>query len=91
LFDFFSLFECEQHKSLAYNITWSGIHVDDIKISIIPGMVALAYNHSYFRSEDQEDHGLRPTWAKSSRDPILINGLTWWCVPDIIRYTGKHK
>jgi hypothetical protein len=27
-------------------------------------------NPSYSGSRDQEDHGLKPAWANSSRDPI---------------------
>jgi hypothetical protein len=33
--------------------------------------VAHTYNPSYSGGRNQEDHGLRTAWAKSSRDPIL--------------------
>jgi hypothetical protein len=32
--------------------------------------VAHAYNPSYTRVRDQEDHGSKPAWENSSRDPI---------------------
>jgi hypothetical protein len=32
-------------------------------------LVAHAYNHSYLGGRDQEDHGLRPAWAKSKTLP----------------------
>jgi hypothetical protein len=35
--------------------------------------VAHAYNPSYSGGRDQEDRGLKPAWANSSRDPILKN------------------
>jgi hypothetical protein len=31
---------------------------------------AHAYNPSYLGGRDQEDRGLKPTWANSSQDPI---------------------
>jgi hypothetical protein len=33
--------------------------------------VAHACNLGYSRGRDQEDHGSKPDWANSSRDPIL--------------------
>jgi hypothetical protein len=43
--------------------------------------VAHSCNPSYSRSRDQEDHGWKPAWANSSRDPILKKPFTkqvWW-------------
>jgi hypothetical protein len=34
-------------------------------------LVAHVYNPSYSGGRDQEDHGSKPAWANSSRDPIL--------------------
>jgi hypothetical protein len=39
-------------------------------------LVAHACNPSYSGSKDQEDQGLNPTWANTSRDPILKNSIT---------------
>jgi hypothetical protein len=36
---------------------------------------AHAYNPSYSGGRDQEDDGLKPAWANSSRDPILKNSI----------------
>jgi hypothetical protein len=38
-------------------------------------------NPSYSGGRDQEDLGLKPAWANSSRDPILKKPITkksWW-------------
>jgi hypothetical protein len=35
--------------------------------------VAQACNPSYSGGRDQEDHGLRSTWAKSLQNPILTD------------------
>jgi hypothetical protein len=35
--------------------------------------VAHTFNPSYSGGRDQEDHGLKPTWANSSGNPILKN------------------
>jgi hypothetical protein len=44
--------------------------------------VAQAYNPSYSggrrRGRDQEDRGLKPAWASSSRDSISIKSITKW-------------
>jgi hypothetical protein len=42
-----------------------------IKYSQVP--VAHTCNPSYSGSRDQEDHGSKPAWANSSRDPISKN------------------
>jgi hypothetical protein len=34
------------------------------------GTVAHACNPSYSGDRDQQDHGLKPAWTNSSRDPI---------------------
>jgi hypothetical protein len=39
------------------------------------GTMALVYNPSYLEGRDWEDRGLRPTQAKSSRDPISVSSL----------------
>jgi hypothetical protein len=46
-------------------------------------LVAQAYDPSYSGSRDQEDHGLKPAWANSSKDPIskkptTEKGLVQW-------------
>jgi hypothetical protein len=46
-----------------------------------PGLVTHACNTSY--SGSREDCGLRPPWAKSSRDPISISGYAQWHAPII--------
>jgi hypothetical protein len=38
--------------------------------------VAHAYNPSYSGGRDQEDLGLKPTWANSSRDPTSKKSFT---------------
>jgi hypothetical protein len=38
--------------------------------------MAHACNPSYSGGRDQEDRGLKPAWASSSRDPILKNNIT---------------
>jgi hypothetical protein len=45
--------------------------------------VAHTCNPSYSGDRDQEDYGLKPAWANSSRDPILKKpikkkGLVEW-------------
>jgi hypothetical protein len=37
--------------------------------------VAHAYNPSYSRGRDQEDHGSKTAWANSFQDPILKKTL----------------
>jgi hypothetical protein len=37
-----------------------------------------SYNPSYSEVRDWEDHSSRPAQAKSSRDPLSINGWVWW-------------
>jgi hypothetical protein len=38
--------------------------------------VAHAYNPSYSGGKDQEDHGSKPVWANSLRDPISKETIT---------------
>jgi hypothetical protein len=38
--------------------------------------VAHAYNPSYSGGRDQEDHGSKPIWANSSRDPTSKKPFT---------------
>jgi hypothetical protein len=35
-----------------------------------------ACNYKYAGGRDQEDHGLKPDWASSSRDPNLKKKIT---------------
>jgi hypothetical protein len=37
---------------------------------------AHAYNPSYSRGRDQEDHGSKLPWANSSRDPVPKKPIT---------------
>jgi hypothetical protein len=39
--------------------------VQMLRIHSKPGTVVHAYNVSYLGGRDQEDHSLRPAWAKS--------------------------
>jgi hypothetical protein len=39
-------------------------------------MVAHTCNPSYSGGRDQEDHGLKPDWANSPRDPIFKKPIT---------------
>jgi hypothetical protein len=43
--------------------------------------VTHTYNPSYTGGRDQEDHGLKPPWANSLRDPIskIPNTKKVWC------------
>jgi hypothetical protein len=42
---------------------------------LMPAPVAHACNSIYSGGRDQEDHGLKPAWANSSKDPALENPL----------------
>jgi hypothetical protein len=61
--------------------------------------VAHTCNPSYSGGRDQEDCGLKPTWANSSRDPIskktLHKKLDWWsdsrCRPWVQAPPKKEK
>jgi hypothetical protein len=39
-------------------------------LKMVPGTYGHACNPSYSGGREQEDHGLKPTWANSSQDPI---------------------
>jgi hypothetical protein len=61
-----------------------------------PGVVDEAYNPSCLGNKDQEDHSLRPVWAKS--DPILTNDWASPVIPGVWEahiglYSGwpRHK
>jgi hypothetical protein len=50
-----------------------------------PGLVVLAFNHSYSGGGDQEDHGLRPSQAKSLHELISSSGwLVCSCHPSYV-------
>jgi hypothetical protein len=38
-----------------------------------------ACNPSYLRGRDQENHGSKPAWQKSSQDSISTKSSVWWC------------
>jgi hypothetical protein len=53
--------------------------------------MAEAYNPSFLARRDQEDHGSRPAWEKSSPDLYLnqwLGALTHICHSS---YSEKHK
>jgi hypothetical protein len=63
-------------------------------------LVAHARNPSYSRGRDQEDQGLKPTQANSSRDPISKNlsqkkgrggGVTQGSNPSTTKKINKHN
>jgi hypothetical protein len=35
------------------------------------------------------DHGLRPAWRKSLREPISTNNWEWWCMSVILKCVGS--
>jgi hypothetical protein len=49
---------------------------------ILDHAVTQAYNPSYLRGGNQEDHSVRPAWAKWQ---------VWWGALLISSYVGKYK
>jgi hypothetical protein len=47
------------------------VFVYQLEINYSQVLMAHACNPSYLGGRDQEDHGSRPAWAKSSQDPHL--------------------
>jgi hypothetical protein len=52
-------------------------------IKIMAGLVAYAYNLSYWGDGDQEDPSSRPACAKFSQDSISNNSWAWGLTPVI--------
>jgi hypothetical protein len=57
--------------------------------------VAHTCNPSYSEGRDQEDHGSKPAWGSSLRNPVLkktITGKGWWSGSDEgFEYHQKKK
>jgi hypothetical protein len=70
------------HLICNWIIFWTLLNLCEVRIRIISwASVAHIYNPSYSGGRDQEDHGLKPVQANSSRDPILKKYITkrgWW-------------
>jgi hypothetical protein len=56
-----------------------------------PGAVAKACNPIYSEGGDQEDHSLKPSWAKSLQDPISTSKSWTWCYVPAIPVHRKHR
>jgi hypothetical protein len=54
-------------------------------------VVAQACNPSHLGGRDQEDHGLRSSWAKSSQDPHLKQWLGALVLTCHHSHSKKHK
>jgi hypothetical protein len=52
---------------------------------------AYAYNPSFSRGRDWEDHHLRPAWAKSSQDPVLTNKNLGVVVCSLSQLHKRHE
>jgi hypothetical protein len=55
-----------------------------------PVRAAQPFNPSYLGGRDQEDHGLRPAWAKSSWERPHLNRAQWY-MSVIPSTAGKSK
>jgi hypothetical protein len=62
----------ESEKSKENNINYLRVNYDNKSIKNMgQALVAHTCNPTYSGGRDQEDHGSKPAWANSLRDPIL--------------------